>query len=256
MKLARYLAHLGYGTRRDVERLLAAGAVTGADGHRFGPADVLPAHPDAHATLRVHGEPLDPAPGAVLLLHKPAGYVCSTEDRNPLVYDLLPPRFRLRSPIIAPVGRLDRDTTGLLLLTDDGPLLHRLTSPRSHLPKSYRAALAQPLRGDEAALFASGTLHLDGERTPLAPATLELLGGHDARLTITEGRYHQVRRMFAAVGNHVRALHRDRVGPLTLGTLAEGAWRLLEDAERDALDHALRTARADRASTAGSPPAP
>jgi 16S rRNA pseudouridine516 synthase len=241
MKLARHLAALGYGTRREVEALCAQGRVTGEGGRRLRADEALSAAP--HATIRVDGEPLDPPPGAVVLLHKPAGLTCSTSDRGPLVYDVLPVRFRQRSPVLAPVGRLDKDTTGLLLLTDDGALLHRITSPRSHLPRTYRVALAEPLRGNEAATFASGTLHLEGERTPLVPATLESLAPHEARLTITEGRYHQVRRMFAAVGNHVRALHRETLGPLTLGDLPVGAWRLLDHAERALLEQALRAAR-------------
>jgi 16S rRNA pseudouridine516 synthase len=116
-------------------------------------------------------------------------------------------------------------------MTDDGALLHRIVSPRSHLQKAYEATLARDLRGDEGAIFASGTLLLESERTPLAPATLAVLGPRLAQLTITEGRYHQVRRMFAAVGNHVAELHRSRVGGLTLGALEIGQWRALDDAD-------------------------
>ena len=115
----------------------------------------------------------------------------------------------------------------MLLFTDDGALLHRIISPRAKLDKVYEATLAADLRGDEAEIFASGTLMLDGETTPLAPATLQPLGARHAALTLTEGRYHQVRRMFAAVGNHVESLHRSRIGGLTLGTLASGHWRAL-----------------------------
>src|SRR5690606_16385561 len=145
------------------------------------------------------------------------------------VYDLLPPRFALRAPALSTVGRLDRDTSGLLLMTDDGQLLHRIISPKSKLAKVYEATLAQPLRGDEAAVFGSGTLMLESETTPLLPAELEVVSPTQARLTLHEGRYHQVRRMFAAVGNHVEALHRSAVGGLTLGDLQEGKWRLLDD---------------------------
>jgi 16S rRNA pseudouridine516 synthase len=116
-----------------------------------------------------------------------------------------------------------------LLLTDDGALLHRIVSPKSKLAKTYEATLAHDLRGDEAARFASGTLLLESEKTPLAPAALEALGPRQARLVLTEGRYHQVRRMFAAVGNHVDALHRSRIGGLTLGDLAPGQWRALDE---------------------------
>ena len=171
----------------------------------------------------------------LLMLHKPVGYTCSTKDVGRLVYDLLPPRFRLRNPVLSSVGRLDRDTSGLLLMTDDGALLHRITSPKSHLPKVYEASLASDLRGDEGALFAAGSLMLDGEKDPLAPATLEVASPRLARITTVEGRYHQVRRMFAAVGNHVETLRRTRIGDLQLGALEPGQWRLLEAADRDRL---------------------
>jgi 16S rRNA pseudouridine516 synthase len=137
--------------------------------------------------------------------------------------------------VLSTVGRLDRETSGLLLLTDDGALLHRIISPKSEIPKVYEATLARPLRGDEAALFASGTLMLESEQKPLLPAELETLAPQCVRLTLHEGRYHQVRRMFAAVGNHVDALHRPQVGGLSLGALAEGEWRILDDADRAAL---------------------
>src|SRR5690606_16423150 len=107
-------------------------------------------------------------------------FTCSTKDRGRVVYDLLPPRYRLRSPVLSTVGRLDRDTSGLLLLTDDGQLLHRIIAPKSKLPKVYLATLAEDLRGDEAAVFASGTLMLEGEQTPLLPAELEVLGPRSA----------------------------------------------------------------------------
>jgi 16S rRNA pseudouridine516 synthase len=126
------------------------------------------------------------------------------------------------------VGRLDRDTSGLLLLTDDGALLHRIISPRANVAKVYEATLARDLSGDEAAVFASGTLMLEAETTPLAPAQLTAIGPRRARLTVTEGRYHQVRRMFAATGNHVEALERVAIGRLTLEGVAPGQWRLLQ----------------------------
>ena len=230
MKLVRLIANLGYGSRKQVAQMFRQGLVTDAAGEVLYADD----HVD-HADVRIEGEPLDPAPGMLLMLHKPVGYTCSTRDPGRIVYDLLPPRFRLRKPLLSTVGRLDRDTSGLLLMTDDGALLHRITSPRSAVPKTYEAELAEPLRGDEAALFASGTLMLDSETTPLQPALLEPTGERSARLTITEGRYHQVRRMFAAAGNHVEALHRSRVGALELGDLPEGEWRLLDEAERGAV---------------------
>ena len=227
MKLVKHLANLGYGSRRDVQWLFREGRITDADG------DVLYADdPVDHASIRIDGEVLDPPCGMLLMLNKPTGVTCSTKDAGRVVFDLFPPRYRQRSPALSTVGRLDRDTSGLLLLTDDGQLLHRIIAPKSKLSKVYLATLAQDLRGDEAALFASGTLLLEGERTPLLPAALEVLDARTARLTLHEGRYHQVRRMFAAVGNHVVALHRERIGGLLLADLPEGQWIPLDDAAR------------------------
>jgi len=223
MKLVKLIANLGYGSRKDVSVMFREGRITDAAGEVLYADDRV-----AHADIRIDGEALDPPAGLALALHKPVGYTCSTKDPGRIVYDLLPPRFRLRSPLLSMVGRLDRDTSGLLLLTDDGALLHRIVSPKSQLSKVYEATLAQDLRGDEAALFASGTLQLESENTPLVPAQLEVVTPRLARLTLTEGRYHQVRRMFAAVGNHVLALHRSRIGGLALGELAPGEWRMLD----------------------------
>ena len=130
------------------------------------------------------------------------------------------------------MGRLDKETSGLLLMTDDGALLHRIISPKSHIAKRYRVTLDRPMAGDEAALFASGQMVLESDDKPLLPAVLEVLSPTEALLTITEGRYHQVRRMFAAVGNHVEALHRDRIGGLDLPPdLEPGRYRIIGDAE-------------------------
>jgi 16S rRNA pseudouridine516 synthase len=230
MKLLKHLANLGYGSRKEVALMLKNGWVTDAAGNTLDEGSRV-----AHQDVRVDDEPLDPAPGMLLMLHKPVGYTCSTKDTGRLVYDLLPERFRLRNPVLSSVGRLDRDTSGLLLMTDDGALLHRITSPKSHLPKVYVAALASDLRGDEGAVFASGTLMLEGEKEALAPATLEVLSPREARVTTIEGRYHQVRRMFVALGNHVEALRRERIGGLELGPLAPGQWRLLGEEDRAAL---------------------
>jgi 16S rRNA pseudouridine516 synthase len=230
MKLLKHLANLGYGSRKEVALMLKNGWVTDAAGNTLDEGSRV-----AHEDVRVDDEPLDPAPGMLLMLHKPVGYTCSTKDTGRLVYDLLPERFRLRNPVLSSVGRLDRDTSGLLLMTDDGALLHRITSPKSHLPKVYVAALASDLRGDEGAVFASGTLMLEGEKEALAPATLEVLSPREARVTTIEGRYHQVRRMFVALGNHVEALRRERIGGLELGALAPGQWRLLGEEDRAAL---------------------
>jgi 16S rRNA pseudouridine516 synthase len=232
LRLDRLLANMGYGSRREVQWLIRHGRVE-LDGVRVTETDLrLPVAPELAQRMRVGGAPLDPPPGMAVMLHKPTGVTCSHKEAGQLVYDLLPPRWLARDPAVSTVGRLDKDTSGLLLLTDDGGLLHRIISPRQHVAKRYLATLDRPLDGSEGARFASGELMLDGEDKPLAPAALEPLSPTLARLTITEGRYHQVRRMFAAVGNHVTALHRDRIGGLALpDDLAPGAWRLMSPQE-------------------------
>jgi len=227
MKLVRLLANLGYGSRKEMLRLIRDGAVT--DGHgRVLDEGAAPPHLD----IRLEGAPLDPAPPLTLMLHKPDGYTCSLNDPGRIVYDLLPPRFSRRNPVLGPAGRLDKDTTGLLLMTDDGQLLHRIIHPKSACGKTYHAVLDRPLEGHEEALFRSGELMLKGETKPLLPAVLQPLAEREALVTLREGRYHQVRRMFAAAGNHVTALKRIAIGGLHLpDDLPEGDWRVLEDGE-------------------------
>jgi 16S rRNA pseudouridine516 synthase len=222
MKLVKLIANLGYGSRKDVTQMFREGRITDADGEVLYADDKV-----THEVIRVDDEPLDPPPGLVLMLNKPLGTTCSTKDQGRVVYDLLPLRYRMRNPALSTVGRLDRDTSGLLLFTDDGALLHRIISPKAQVTKVYRATLAQDLHGGEAELFASGQLMLESENTPLAPAQLTVLSPREALLAVTEGRYHQVRRMFAAAGNHVETLQRVSVGGLTLGELEPGQWRQL-----------------------------
>jgi 16S rRNA pseudouridine516 synthase len=235
-RLDRLLANLGYGSRREVSDLVARrqvvldGAVLKDAGQR------IPVTAELPARLTVAGQPLDPPAPLTLIMHKPLDVVCSHREAGRSVYELLPHRWRARIPALSSIGRLDKDTSGLLLITDDGPFLHRVISPKSHVAKRYVAILARPLGGGEAEVLAAGTLMLEGEKDPLAPATLEPLGPKEARLTITEGRYHQVRRMFAAVGNHVTGLHRDRIGALDLpADLAPGGWRILTAEEQAAI---------------------
>ena len=232
VRLDRLLANLGYGSRREVQGLAARGRVRW-DGEVLRDASAhISLDADLPRRLTVHGEPVDPPAPLTLILHKPLGVVCSHKEAGRSVYELFPPRWRARDPALSTVGRLDAETSGLLLVTDDGQLLHRIISPRAAIEKRYIARLARPLRGDEAAVFAAGTLVLEGETTPLSPARLTQRDPTTAELIITEGRYHQVRRMFAAVGNHVQALHRDRIGGLTLpDDLAPGEWRIATPAE-------------------------
>jgi 16S rRNA pseudouridine516 synthase len=230
MKLVKLISNLGYGSRKEVALMFRHGRITDAVGEVLYADDQV-----SHDVIRVDDEPLDPAQGLLLLMHKPAGYTCSTKDKGRLIYDLLPDRFRLRQPVLAPIGRLDKETTGLLLMTDDGDLLHRIISPKKKLPKVYEAILAEPIQGNEVALFASGEMMLETEKTPLAPAVLEVLAERHVRLTITEGRYHQIRRMFAAVGNHVVNLHRTAIGGLNVSATRSGEYRILNTHDIDVL---------------------
>jgi len=227
VRLDKLLSSLGYCSRKEVVPLLRDGIITHIEN--------IPLKPDTkvlHEHILFEGVPLDPPQGIVILMYKPVGYVCSHDDgEGKLVYDLLPPRWRLRDPKISTVGRLDKETSGLLLLTDDGALLHSLTSPRHHVAKVYEATLDRPLSGNEAEIFASGTLMLNGEKSPCLPARLTVIDETHVTLEITEGRYHQVRRMFAAVGNHVVALHRSSFGDLGLGDLKVGEYWILAQTE-------------------------
>jgi len=235
-RVDRLLGSMGYGSRTEMVRLGRAGGIV-LDGVDL--TDVskrIAVTPDLPLRMEIDGEPLDPPPGLVMMLHKPLGMTCSRKEDGALVYDVLPPRWKRRDPAISTIGRLDKATTGLLLLTDDGDLLHRVISPRRHVAKVYRATLARPLEGHEGEVFAAGGLVLEGEDKPLSPAVLEVLSPTEARLTVTEGRYHMVRRMFAAVGNHVEGLHRERVGGLALpADLAPGDWRLLDPRQIEAI---------------------
>lgn len=222
-RLDQTLARLGYGSRSDARALIDDGRVTvrGVEA-RDGAQKVVPAE------VLVDGEPLDHPDGLLLLLHKPVGLVCAHGDRDgPSVYSLLPARWRRRNPGVTTIGRLDKDTTGLLLITDQSALVHRLTSPKHKVPKIYRATVDADLSPDLIAVFASGTLQLEGEASPCAPAELRLRSPREAEVTLTEGRYHQVRRMFAVCGATVLTLHRICFGPLELGDLPVGTWREL-----------------------------
>jgi 16S rRNA pseudouridine516 synthase len=227
-RVDKLLSSMGYGSRTEMAHLAKAGGIT-LDGARVTDATKrIPVTPDLPTRMQVNRQPLDPVAGMVVMLHKPLGVTCSHKEQGALVYDLLPARWRRRDPALSTIGRLDKQTSGLLLLTDDGDLLHRVISPKRHVAKTYRATLARPLNGSEGALFASGQMMLEDEEKPLAPAQLTVITETEALLTVTEGRYHQVRRMFAATGNHVDALHRQSLGGLTLPeTLAPEQWTLL-----------------------------
>ncbi len=221
MRLDKLISNTTDHSRKAVKHLLRQGLVR-VDGVVVGnPA--LQVHPDQSVTLA--DEPVAATGHRYFMLHKPAGHVCATKDsRHPTVIDLLhePNKHRLQI-----AGRLDMDTTGLVLITDDGPWNHAVTSPRRACDKVYRVATADAIAPETAPRFAKGMI-LDGERQRTRPASLELLAANEARLTIQEGKYHQVKRMFGALGNRVVALHRESVGAIVLDPhLAEGDYRPL-----------------------------
>jgi 16S rRNA pseudouridine516 synthase len=175
--------------------------------------------------VSLDGNIVEPFKTRYLMLHKPLGYVCANSDSDyPTVVDLIRmPRWQE----LQIVGRLDIDTTGLVLLTDDGQWNHRITSPRHECDKIYRVTTANPISDETAALFAAG-VQLHGEKAPTRPAQLEFISSHEARLKIHEGKYHQIKRMFAAAGNLVVALHRESIGSIQLDpALAPGEYRAL-----------------------------
>jgi 16S rRNA pseudouridine516 synthase len=222
-RLDQLLTSLGYGSRREVRDLIARGNVE-LRGEMWveGEARVNP----AEVTFR--GEPLEAVDGLLAMLHKPVGYVCThSSQEGPTIYQLLPERWLKRKPAITTVGRLDKDTSGLLLITDQGKLVQRWTSPRSEIEKIYEATVDKPLSPDLVGIFAKGGLMLQSEDKPCLPAKLEIVDDLHAQLTLSEGRYHQARRMFASQGWHVQALHRSRFGEYELEDLAPGAWRML-----------------------------
>ncbi|MDO5623183.1 MAG: 16S rRNA pseudouridine(516) synthase [Pseudomonadota bacterium] len=245
MRLDHLLFTQGFGTRRVCAGLIEQGLVrlggqvctdpatevdTGGEGLAFG----------------VQGQDWLYQPRAYLMLHKPVGHECSQKPGAwPSVYTLLPAPLRQRPPAtkssakvmgVQAVGRLDQDTTGLLLLSDDGAFIHRMNSPRRHVPKVYEVRTARPLDAQQTQRLLQGVVLRD-DPAPVRAAACEIVAAHQLRLTLTEGKYHQVKRMLAAVGNHVEALHRLRIGALALpDDLAPGQWRWLSQADLLALN--------------------
>ena len=232
MRLDRWLVTLGVGSRSEVQRMIRRGAVTVNGLPVTDPA--FSCDPDACA-LTLHGVPVDGRLVRHVMLHKPAGMLTAARDRKqPTVMDLLPPVYAAIGCM--PVGRLDKDTTGLLLLTCDGEMNHRLLAPGRHVDKTYLAEVDGPLTEVEVGAFARGLTLSD---FTAAPAQLEILSSGErslARVTVHEGKFHQVKRMFSAVGREVMQLHRERFGSLRLDkALAPGAWRELTEEELRAL---------------------
>ena len=224
MKLAQVLFSQGMGARRECEGLIASGHVTLAG--RVCDDPFFEVEPEG-LVFGVRGEPWPYHAKALIVLNKPAGYECSQKPKHhPSVYSLLPGPLRRRD--VQAVGRLDEDTTGLLLLTDDGALIHRLTSPKHHVPKVYEVGCKHPVDAAQVAKLLSGVALLD-DPAPVRAAACERTGDLSLSLTLTEGKYHQVKRMLAAVGNRVETLHRSRFGALPLpARLAPGQWCWLD----------------------------
>ncbi len=229
MRLDKTLSDSGYGTRSEVRALVRAGRVRVDGAVVRDPGFLL--HEGVDGRLAVDGTATRVRRHLHLMLHKPEGFLTALEDaRQPTVADLIPPNLRTRG--LAPVGRLDLDTTGLLLLTNDGTLGHRLANPKWHVDKVYHAWTegGDPFDARDAAAFAEGLTLGDG--TPCQPAALEILGPAEARLTLHEGKYHQVKRMMGSTGRTVVRLHRESVGPVRLDpALAPGESRELTDEE-------------------------
>ncbi len=231
MRLDDLLFSQGFGTRRVCAGLVAAGQVRIGGAVADDPARLVQTD---GLQFEVGGQHWLYQATALVLLHKPAGYECSQKPKHhPSVMLLLPAPLRTRG--VQPVGRLDQDTTGVLLLTDDGGLLHRLTAPKHHVPKVYEVQTARPVEGAQVQRLLDGVV-LDDDPKPVRAEGCEATGDRSLRLTLVQGKYHQVKRMVAAVGNHCTGLHRSAFGALTLDeALAPGQWRFVTDAERAAL---------------------
>jgi 16S rRNA pseudouridine516 synthase len=236
MQLQEILYSQGFGTRRVCAGLVQQGhvqVISTSDG--LPRVCVSPGEDFDPAGLRflVQGVEWTYHEKAYVMMHKPPGTECSQKPSTyPSIYTLLPSPLRSRpqkGPVqgVQAVGRLDQDTTGLLLLTDDGKFIHRMASPRHHVPKVYEALVKHPLDQRQVDRLLDGVV-LDDSPTPVRAAACEISGSHQLRLTLTEGKYHQVKRMVAAVGNRVETLHRSRIGALQLPPgLAPGQWRWL-----------------------------
>ena len=241
MQLQDILYSQGFGTRRVCAGLIQQGHVQVYEGNTaLTPVECSQAAIEFEADglrFRVQGEDWAYHEKAYLMLHKPAGTECSQKPSTwPSIYTLLPSPLRLRPNKasvqgVQAIGRLDQDTTGLLLLSDDGKFIHRMSSPRHHVPKVYEVTLKHALDDKQVQRLLAGVV-LDDDPKPVRAAACEAVDNHHLRLTLTEGKYHQVKRMVAAVGNRVEGLHRSQIGGLTLpADLAPGQWRWLDEAD-------------------------
>lgn len=228
MRLDKFISHSTGLSRTDSKKAIKGARVT-LDGLVVSDPAIT-VKEDQQVAL--DGTPTNRLGPLYIMLHKPMGYVSATHDsQNPTVLELLPHHLRSQLQI---VGRLDKDTTGLLLLTNDGQWNHRITNPNQQCTKRYQVHLDSAVDAIQLQHYETHLqqgLQLKSESKPLRPATVEQISSHVVRITVHEGKYHQVKRMFAALGNHVRALHRDRIGELELDDLAVGEWRDLHPEE-------------------------
>lgn len=230
MRLDKYLSNFSGLSRKEARQVIKQGDVL-VDGHMI-------TDPTANiaddADVQWSGMTIAPAGPRYFMLNKPAGYVCANRDsQHPTVLELLD-EDDLESLQVA--GRLDIDTTGLVLITDDGQWNHRVTSPKAHKAKIYRVTLAEPVSEDAIAVFAQGVL-LRNEKKRTRPAELEIVTPTQVKLILHEGKYHQVKRMFAAINNHVESLHREQIAGIVLDDeLAPGEYRPLTAAEIASID--------------------
>ncbi|HSX84724.1 MAG TPA: 16S rRNA pseudouridine(516) synthase RsuA [Cellvibrio sp.] len=225
MRLDKFIGNSTDLTRSQIHQLIRQGAVS----INHVAARKAAQHIQANDVVSVNDEVIERLSVRYIMLNKPAGYICANHDgEHPTVLDLLDEPNKANLQI---VGRLDIDTTGLVLLTDDGQWNHQVTSPRRECSKTYRVTTANAIDAQTADTFRDGVL-LHGEKKPTQPAELQLLTSHSALLTIHEGKYHQIKRMFAAVGNHVVELHRERIGEIVLDdNLLPGEYRPLTNLE-------------------------
>ncbi|MDR0307620.1 MAG: rRNA pseudouridine synthase [Chitinispirillales bacterium] len=220
-RIDKILSNLGYCSRSQAAAFLRKHSVQESKTHIKDPSCKA-----AASNLTINGEKIDHPDGIFILLNKPAGFVCSHDpSEGTLIYDLLPERWMRRNPVPSSAGRLDKDTTGILLITDDTKLIHTLSSPKSNIEKLYLVTVDKPISKETAELLTAGTLILQGEKAPCRPAKLTLLDDNRCEITLTEGKYHQVKRMFAACGLQVLKLHRRKFGEYCVDGIEEGEYR-------------------------------
>lgn len=231
MRLDKFLSNFSGLSRKEARQVIKAGDVLVNGDMVTDPTRNVAEDAD----VRWAGMAVAPAGPRYFMLHKPTGYVCANSDsHNPTVMELLDEED---IETLQVAGRLDIDTTGLVLITDDGQWNHRVTSPKTHKAKIYRVELAEPIADSAKAIFAQGVL-LRSEKKRTRPATLEILSPHQARLTLHEGKYHQVKRMFAAIDNQVVSLHREQIADIKLDpALSPGQYRPLTAAEIASIAH-------------------